>query len=268
MILAAGQPARQNHAGEMGHSRFRIPLSAASRRGCGCRKPPWTPKRWKCSPRMGSNSRFSRRARPNACAATTAANGKMSAGDRIDPSRAYLAELPSKRTINLFFYDGPISQGVAFEGLLNDGKRFADRLLGGFSDARHWPQLSHIATDGESYGHHHHYGEMALTYALHHIERKQTRRADQLRPIPGKTSAGSIGRNRRRQLLELRPRHRTLAIELRLQFRRTRWVESGMARSAARRAGLAARPAGSSFRTRTGEAASKIRGTRATNTFA
>jgi alpha-amylase/alpha-mannosidase (GH57 family) len=91
-------------------------------------------------------------------------------GDRIDPSRAYQVRLPSKRTISLFFYDGPISQGVAFEGLLNDGKRFADRLLSGLSDDRTGPQLSHIATDGESYGHHHHYGEMALTYALHNID--------------------------------------------------------------------------------------------------
>jgi alpha-amylase/alpha-mannosidase (GH57 family) len=89
---------------------------------------------------------------------------------RIDPSRAYSVRLPSKKTISVFFYDGPISQGVAFEGLLNNGQRFADRLLSGFSDARTWPQLSHIATDGESYGHHHHYGEMALSYALHHIE--------------------------------------------------------------------------------------------------
>jgi hypothetical protein len=39
--------------------------------------------------------------------------------------------LPSKRTIRVFFYDGPISQAVAFGGLLNDGRRFADRLLGG-----------------------------------------------------------------------------------------------------------------------------------------
>jgi alpha-amylase/alpha-mannosidase (GH57 family) len=91
-------------------------------------------------------------------------------GDRIDPSRAYLVQLPSKRTISVFFYDGPISQGVAFEGLLSNGQRFADRLMSGFSDARKWPQLVHIATDGESYGHHHRFGEMALSYALHHIE--------------------------------------------------------------------------------------------------
>jgi len=89
---------------------------------------------------------------------------------RVDPSHAYVAELPSKLRIALFFYDGPISQAVAFEGLLNDGKRFAERLAGGFSEQRDGPQLVHIATDGESYGHHHHYGEMALSYALHHIE--------------------------------------------------------------------------------------------------
>ena len=93
-------------------------------------------------------------------------------GARIDPARAYHAELPSKKRINLFFYDGPISQGVAFEGLLNDGKRFADRLMSGFSDSRQGPQLVHIATDGESYGHHHHRGEMALSYALDEIERQ------------------------------------------------------------------------------------------------
>jgi alpha-amylase/alpha-mannosidase (GH57 family) len=91
-------------------------------------------------------------------------------GDRVDPSRAYLVQLPSKRTINVFFYDGPISLGVAFERLLDNGQHFADRLMSGFSDARTWPQLVHIATDGESYGHHHRFGEMALSYALHHIE--------------------------------------------------------------------------------------------------
>src|SRR5207237_8862879 len=88
----------------------------------------------------------------------------------IDPSRAYLCRLPSGKSINLFFYDGPISQAVAFEGLLENGERFAQKLLSGFSEGRTWPQLMHIATDGESYGHHHAHGDMALAYALQHIE--------------------------------------------------------------------------------------------------
>jgi alpha-amylase/alpha-mannosidase (GH57 family) len=91
-------------------------------------------------------------------------------GARIDPSRAYLAKLPSGNRIVLFFYDGPISQAVAFEKLLDSGAVFANRLKNGFSDKRSWPQLMHIATDGETYGHHHKYGDMALAFALDQID--------------------------------------------------------------------------------------------------
>lgn len=91
-------------------------------------------------------------------------------GGRIDPTMPYVQCLPSGRSIIIFFYDGPISRGVAFEGLLNRGEYLAHRLIGAFSEARTWPQLVHIATDGETYGHHHKYGEMALSYALHYIE--------------------------------------------------------------------------------------------------
>ena len=93
-------------------------------------------------------------------------------GAKIDPSRPYLVRLRDGRSITVFFYDAPISQAVAFEKLLNSGEQFANRLAGGFSDARDWPQLMHIATDGESYGHHHAHGDMALAYALQYIEEK------------------------------------------------------------------------------------------------
>ncbi len=91
--------------------------------------------------------------------------------ERVDPTMVYRLRLPSRRNINLFFYDGPISRAVAFEGLLDNGERFAQRLLSGFSEERGWPELVHIATDGETYGHHHRYGEMALTYALDYIRK-------------------------------------------------------------------------------------------------
>ncbi len=94
-------------------------------------------------------------------------------GSKIDPTRPYLLKTASGRAINIFFYDGPISQAVAFEKLLNDGEKFATRLVGSFSDGRSWPQLAHIATDGETYGHHHKHGEMALAYALDFIELKK-----------------------------------------------------------------------------------------------
>ncbi len=92
------------------------------------------------------------------------------AGSRIDPTRPYLQRLPSGKSIAIFFYDGPASRGVAFEGLLTNGKRFAERLLGLFHEHRGWPEIVSIATDGETYGHHHRHGEMALSYALQIIE--------------------------------------------------------------------------------------------------
>jgi len=97
-------------------------------------------------------------------------------GGSIDPTRAYRCYLPSGRTICLFFYDGPISHAVAFENLLTSGERFAHRLLSGFNAERQWPQLVHIATDGETYGHHHSHGDMALAYALDYLERNQLAR--------------------------------------------------------------------------------------------
>jgi alpha-amylase/alpha-mannosidase (GH57 family) len=93
-------------------------------------------------------------------------------GARIDPKVPYFCQLPSGRRINLFFYDGPISRAVAFEGLLSSGETFANRLMSGFTERR-YPQLMHIATDGETYGHHHRHGDMALAYALSYIETNQ-----------------------------------------------------------------------------------------------
>ncbi len=93
-------------------------------------------------------------------------------GSKIDPSVAYVQKLPSGRSIALFFYDGPVSRAVAFEKLLSQGEVFASRLLLAFSDDRQAPQLVHIATDGESYGHHHAHGDMALAYAIEQIESK------------------------------------------------------------------------------------------------
>ncbi len=95
---------------------------------------------------------------------------------RIDPSMPYAVRLPSGREIAIFFYDGPISQAVAFEGLLDRGEHLANRLMGAFSESRTHPQLAHIATDGESYGHHHRHGDMALAYALAYIERNDLAR--------------------------------------------------------------------------------------------
>ena len=88
----------------------------------------------------------------------------------VDPRRAYRVPLPSGAAITVFFYDGPRSQAIAFEGLTDDGAVFADRLRGGFRDDDD-AQLVHVATDGETYGHHKTFGEMALAFALEELAR-------------------------------------------------------------------------------------------------
>lgn len=86
----------------------------------------------------------------------------------IDPARSYRYYIKSApgKFMDLFFYDGAISRSVAFDELLKDGNKFIKRLKEGISDCRDYPQLINIATDGESYGHHTKFGDMALSYVL------------------------------------------------------------------------------------------------------
>jgi alpha-amylase/alpha-mannosidase (GH57 family) len=92
--------------------------------------------------------------------------------ETVNTRRPYKCLLPSGKSIVLFFYDGDIAQGVAFNGLLNDGRKFANRLLDSFESGDDEPQLVHIATDGETYGHHHKHGDMALAFCLDLIGHK------------------------------------------------------------------------------------------------
>jgi len=87
----------------------------------------------------------------------------------LDTTMAYICNLPSGKSINLFFYDGAAAHNVAFGGLLHSGEDFAKALTEAFRDDGRPAGLVHIATDGESFGHHHRHGDMALAYCLHRI---------------------------------------------------------------------------------------------------
>jgi alpha-amylase/alpha-mannosidase (GH57 family) len=91
-------------------------------------------------------------------------------GGTVDITRAYEVDLPSGKTIAAFFYHDAVARAVSFEGLLSSGDAFLRRLMDAYSPANPDPQLIHIATDGESYGHHHRFGEMALAYALDQVD--------------------------------------------------------------------------------------------------
>jgi alpha-amylase/alpha-mannosidase (GH57 family) len=91
----------------------------------------------------------------------------------VDTTRPYLVRFASGASIAVFFYNGPVARAIAFERLLDSGDNFVARLKGGFKEGAQ-PQLVHVATDGESYGHHHKHGEMALAYALRLLEQDKS----------------------------------------------------------------------------------------------
>jgi alpha-amylase/alpha-mannosidase (GH57 family) len=87
-------------------------------------------------------------------------------GGNIDPSRAYLCQLPSGRSIAVFFYDGPLSHLTGYGDLLSNSQRLMSSLAAAADDRRPHPQLLHIAVDGETFGHHKKQAELTLIYAF------------------------------------------------------------------------------------------------------
>jgi alpha-amylase/alpha-mannosidase (GH57 family) len=114
-----------------------------------------------------------KRIRPLPADATAESAWTTPLANSVDTTRPYLMRFDSGVSIAIFFYDGATSRAIAFEGLLNSGENFAARLKSGFKDSAQ-PQLESVATDGESYGHHHRHGEMALAYAVRLLEQDKT----------------------------------------------------------------------------------------------
>ncbi|MBD3178134.1 MAG: DUF3536 domain-containing protein [Candidatus Latescibacteria bacterium] len=83
----------------------------------------------------------------------------------IQTGRCYLCRgTGSDRGINIFFYDSPLATDIAFNGLLRDGDRLAEALQAGLE--RGGGDLVTVATDGEVFGHHEPFGDMALAYLI------------------------------------------------------------------------------------------------------
>ncbi len=83
----------------------------------------------------------------------------------IDTSVAYryFHRDGSGRSLAVFFYDQELARAIAFQQALTSSaslvESFAQKAAGAGS-------LVNVATDGESYGHHHKFGELCLAFAL------------------------------------------------------------------------------------------------------
>ncbi len=90
--------------------------------------------------------------------------------DTTQPYRCFIEDSSGQKLldqfIDIFFYNGIISKEIAFGDLLKDGNTFCNRFTQFYQESKGRPQLIHIATDGETYGHYKKFGEMALAYAL------------------------------------------------------------------------------------------------------
>jgi alpha-amylase/alpha-mannosidase (GH57 family) len=88
----------------------------------------------------------------------------------LNTTRPYKIQLPSGRPFSIFFYDKNVSHQLAFESLLSNGDKFLNNLTSKFSTDTSKVELVHAATDGETYGHHHKFGDMTLAYVLDQMQ--------------------------------------------------------------------------------------------------
>lgn len=91
----------------------------------------------------------------------------------INTRMPYLCKLPSGKSIVIFFYDRALSIGVSFGDLLTNGEKFAESLINAPSYNQKQPEIVIVASDGETYGHHKKFGDMALAYCLNVLEKSE-----------------------------------------------------------------------------------------------
>ncbi|MGC8494179.1 MAG: DUF3536 domain-containing protein [Syntrophobacteraceae bacterium] len=94
-------------------------------------------------------------------------------GATIPTGRAYRYSCGAGKEIFLFFYDPALAHGIAFDRLLEHSSRFLEQIDRAWSqrDPTGEPWLVNVATDGETYGHHFKFGDMALGAAFNELRR-------------------------------------------------------------------------------------------------
>ena len=65
-------------------------------------------------------------------------------------------------SLDVFFYDHDIAHAIAFDAALSSSATLMERIAGRLGSS----EMVNVATDGESYGHHHKFGDLSLAHLL------------------------------------------------------------------------------------------------------
>lgn len=91
--------------------------------------------------------------------------------DATRPYRCYLnggvdGDREEPAYIDIFFYDGPISNDMGFSDVLNSSNNLVERLRQAVRNDERPTQVISVATDSETFGHHKGGTEKCLAYAF------------------------------------------------------------------------------------------------------
>jgi len=73
------------------------------------------------------------------------------------------------RYIDIFFFNEPLSKEISFNDILKDANTLGKRIDGCFTPGSDHDEVTVIATDGETFGHHKPFGDMCLAYFFSRI---------------------------------------------------------------------------------------------------
>ncbi len=102
---------------------------------------------------------------PWQCRSWQRVDGTWADTEPVPYDTPFIIEGTSGTSVTAFFYHSKLSIGISFDHMLRDADTLYADLLA-IRDVHH-PALIHTATDGEIYGHHEPFGDMALAALIH-----------------------------------------------------------------------------------------------------
>lgn len=89
--------------------------------------------------------------------------------DTLNTNKPYRVDLPSGKSIVVFFYSADVAHQLSFGDLLNSGDAFYNKIRQQFNFNSSDTEIFNVALDGETFGHHHKHGDMALAYCINKV---------------------------------------------------------------------------------------------------